>query len=70
MSKERLEGRGGVIDQDKTAPPVDDGVAVVIKLSFIRVSELGENAIEGVASLTTMVSVAVSEPPVLVAVMV
>ena len=70
VSNERPEGRVGVIDHDKTAPPVDDGVAVVIEVPFVRVSELGEKAIEGVASLTTIVSVAVSEPPVLVAVMV
>tara|TARA_B100001564_G_scaffold357959_1_gene375432 strand:- start:888 stop:1148 length:261 start_codon:yes stop_codon:yes gene_type:complete len=70
VSNERPEGRVGVIDHDKTAPPVDDGVAVVIEVPLVRVSEFGEKTIEGVASLTTIVSVAVSEPPVLVAVMV
>lgn len=53
-----------------TVPPVDDGVVDVIAVPLVRVNEFVENAIEGVASLTVMVRVAVSVPPVLVAVMV
>ena len=53
-----------------TAPPVDEGEVVGIAVPLVRVNEFVENAIEGVASLTVMVRVAVSVPPVFVAVMV
>ena len=45
-------------------------VAVVIAVPFVKVIELGLYAMEGAISLTTMVTVAVSLPAVLVAVMV
>jgi len=45
-------------------------VAVVIAVPFVNVSEFGLYAMEGAMSLTTMVTVAVSLPPVLVAVIV
>ena len=70
MSKERPVGNVGVIAQVTTVPPPEVGVAVVIAVPFVRVYVLGEYAMTGAASLTTMVIVAVSLPPVLVAVMV
>jgi hypothetical protein len=45
-------------------------VAVVIAMSLVNVKEVVAYEIIGEASLTTMVMVAVSLPPVLVAVMV
>ena len=60
-----------MISQFITTPPVEVGVAVVIALSLIRVSELGLYAtVEGATSLTWIVTVAVSLPPALVAVIV
>ena len=53
-----------------TAPPVDVTVAVVIGVPFSNVRELGLYEIDGAISLTTIVTVAVSVPPVLVAVIV
>ena len=70
VSKERPAESVGDMSHVTTAPPVDDGVVVDIAVPLVRVNELVENAIEGVASLTVMVRVAVSNPPVLVAVMV
>ena len=45
-------------------------VSVVIAVPFSRVSEVELYVIEGAISLTTMVTLAVSVPPVLVAVIV
>ena len=69
-SIERPAGRVGEIAQVTTVPPPVVGEAVVIAVPFVRVYEFGEYAITGAASLTTMVIVAVSLPPVLVAVIV
>ena len=64
-------GRDGEIDQDVAVPPPVVGVTVDIVVPLISVSELGEYVTEdGARSLTTMVTVAVSLPPVLVAVIV
>lgn len=41
LSNDNPAGRAGVISQFVTAPPVEVGVAVVIALSLVRVSELG-----------------------------
>ena len=58
-----------MISQFVTAPPLEVGVAVVIALSLVRVSELGLYATEdGATSFTWMVTVAVSLPPALLAV--
>ena len=71
LSNDNPAGRAGVISQFITTPPVEVGVAVVIALSLIRVSELGLYAtVEGATSLTWIVTVAVSLPPALVAVIV
>ena len=51
-------------------PPLVVGVSVVIGLFRVRVSEVELYVMVGVTSLTTMVTLAVSVPPVLVAVIV
>ena len=58
------------MDQVTTAPPVEVGVDVVMATSFVNVYDVGEYAIIGTASFTTMVTVVVSLPPELVAVIV
>ena len=68
-SKDKPAGKEGETDHEVTVPPVIDGVTVVIAVPFVNVNEFGLYAKEdGVTSLTTMVTVAVSLPPVLVAV--
>ncbi len=68
-SKIKPVGSVGEADQEVTVPPVIDGVTVVMAVPFVNVNEFGLYAKEdGVTSLTTMVTVAVSLPPVLVAV--
>ena len=64
-------GRDGEIDQEVTGPPLVVGVTVVMAVPFVSVNELGLYVSEdGATSLTTMVTVAVSLPPVFPAVMV
>ena len=41
-SKDKPAGRDGVIDQDVIAPPLFDGVTVVIAVSLVRAKELVE----------------------------
>ena len=68
-SKIKPVGSVGEADQEVTVPPVIDGVTVVMAVPFVNVNEFGLYAKEdGATSLTTMVTVAVSLPPVLVAV--
>ena len=69
-SIERPDGRDGETVHPVTAPPLTVGVAVVIAMSLVNVKEVVVYEIIGEASFTTMVMVAVSLPPVLVAVMV
>ena len=63
-------GRDGEIDQEVTGPPLVVGVTVVMAVPFVSENELGLYETFGVTSLTTMVTVAVSLPPVLLAVIV
>jgi len=52
-------------------PPLTVGVVVVIEVPFVNVNELGlYERPDGATSLTTIVTVAVSLPPVLLAVIV
>ena len=68
-SKIKPVGSVGEADQEVTVPPVIDGVTVVMAVPFVNVNEFGLYAKEdGLTSFTTMVTVAVSLPPVLVAV--
>ena len=53
-----------------TAPPVEVTAVVVMAVPLVRVNEVVLYAIDGAMSLTVMEIDAVSEPPVLVAVMV
>ena len=70
VSNERPADSTGEIDQVTTVPPPEVGVAVVMAVPFVKVYVFGEYAITGAASLTTMVIVAVSLPPVFDAVIV
>ena len=71
VEKDSPAGSVPVSDHDTTAPPSEVGVAVVMAESFVKVRKLGLYETEdGAISLTTIVTVAVSVPPVLVAVMV
>tara|TARA_B100000003_G_scaffold195696_1_gene197973 strand:- start:101 stop:451 length:351 start_codon:yes stop_codon:yes gene_type:complete len=68
-SSERPAGRVGETDQEVTVPPLTVGVTVVMAVPLVRVNEFGLYVRdEGATSLTTMVTVAVVLPPVLLAV--
>ena len=69
-SRERPAGSVGDTAQEVIVPPPTVGVSVVIVVPFSKVSELDPYAIVGATSFTTMVILAVSVPPVLVAVIV
>ncbi len=70
-SRERPAGSEGDSDQPVTAPPLAEGVTVVMAVSLVNVNEFGLYVNEaGAISLTTMVTAAVVLPPVLLAVMV
>ena len=69
-SKERPAGRLGETDHEVMVPPPTVGVSVVMAVPFTRVRELEPYEMVGGTSLTTMVMLAVSVPPVLVAVIV
>ena len=70
-SKDKPAGSDGDTDQEVIVPPLTVGVTVVIAVPLVSVNELGLYVSEdGATSLTTMVTVAVSLPPVFAAVMV
>ena len=69
-SRDNPAGKDGETDQEVIVPPPTVGVSVVMVVPFSRVSELEPYEIVGGTSLTTMVRLAVSVPPVLVAVIV
>tara|TARA_B100001079_G_scaffold55555_1_gene46459 strand:- start:756 stop:1115 length:360 start_codon:yes stop_codon:yes gene_type:complete len=69
-SRERPAGKPGETVHEVIVPPLTVGVSVVMVVPFSRVSELDPYEIVGGTSLTTMVTLAVSVPPVLVAVIV
>ena len=70
-SKDKPAGSEGETDHEVMVPPLTVGVVVVIAVPFVSVNELGlYERPEGATSLTTMVTVAVSLPPVLLAVIV
>ena len=62
------EGSAGEIDHETTAPPPVVGVMDVIATPFVRIEELVLYVTVGAATLTSIVTVAVALPPVLVAV--
>ena len=69
-SRERPAGRLGETDHEVMVPPPTVGVSVVMVVPLTRVRELVPYEMVGGTSLTTIVMLAVSVPPVLVAVMV
>ena len=70
-SKDKPAGSDGDIDQLVIVPPFTVGVAVVMAVPLVKVNTLGLYVSdEGATSLTTIVTVTVSLPPVLVAVIV
>ena len=70
-SKDKPAGSEGDTDHEVMVPPLTVGVVVVIAVPLVSENELGLYVIDdGATSLTTMVTVAVSLPPVLLAVMV
>lgn len=69
VSKDKPAGSVGVIAHEVIAPPLAVGVAVVMVTSFVSENGFPLKATDaGAASLTTMVTVVVALPPVLVAV--
>ena len=70
MSSDKPAGRDGDTEYETTVPPDDVTVAVVMAVPLVNVKEFVLYVIDGAISLTTMVTLAVSVPPVLVAVMV
>ena len=70
-SKDKPAGSVGETDHDVIVPPLTVGVVVVIAVPLVNVKVLGlYDKEDGAMSLTTMVTLAVSLPPVLLAVMV
>ena len=71
MSRERPAGKAGDIDHEATGPPLAVGVSAVMAVPFSAVNKLGLNVIpDGAATSTSMVTVVVALPPVLLAVIV
>ena len=70
VSRDKPAGSDGDTEYETTVPPVEVTESVVIAVPFSSVREVEVYEIDGVISFTTMVIVAVSVPPVLVAVIV
>ena len=70
VSSDSPAGSDGETEYETTVPPVDVTEVVVMAVPLVRVNEVVLYAIDGAMSLTTIVTLAVSVPPVLVAVMV
>ena len=69
VSKLSPAGSAGEIDQDATGPPLAVGVTGVMAVPFSIVNVLGVNVMaDGAATITSIVSVAVTLPPELDAV--
>ena len=69
-SRDKPAGSDGETDQEVMAPPLVVGVNVVMAVPFSKMREFELYEIDGATSLTTMVMLAVSVPPVLFAVIV
>ena len=70
VSRAKPAGSDGDTEYETTAPPVEVTESVVIAVPFSSVREVEVYEIDGVISFTTIVILAVSVPPVLVAVIV
>jgi len=69
-SRDKPAGSDGETDQEVMAPPLVVGVNVVMAVPFSKVREFELYEIDGATSLTMIVMLAVSVPPVLFAVIV
>ena len=70
VSSDKPAGSDGETEYDTTVPPVDVTDVVVMAVPLVNVNEFVLYEMTGAISLTTMVIVALSLPPVLVAVIV
>ena len=70
VSRAKPAGSDGETEYEMTVPPVDATEAVVMAVPLVNVNELVLYEMTGAMSLTTMVIVALSLPPVLFAVIV
>jgi len=70
VSNDKPAGSDGETEYDTTLPPVEVTVAVVMAVPLVNVKEFVLYVIDGAMSLTVIVTLAVSVPPVLVAVIV
>ena len=70
VSSDKPAGSDGDTEYETTVPPVDVTDVVVIAVPLVNVNEFVLYEMTGAISLTTMVTLAVSVPPVLVAVIV
>jgi len=69
VEKARPAGSDGETAQEMTVPPLEVGVEAVIVVPFVNVTGLSVyETDDGIISLTTMVTVVVALPPVLVSV--
>ena len=68
-SMESPDGRDGLTDHEVIVPPFTVGVTAVIAVPLVRVNEFGlYESEEGATSMTSMVRITLSLPPVLLAV--
>jgi len=70
VSSDNPAGSDGETEYETTVPPVDVTEVVVIAVPLVNVKEFVLYVIAGAISLTVIVTLAVSVPPVLVAVIV
>tara|TARA_Y100000766_G_scaffold192339_1_gene165372 strand:- start:126 stop:452 length:327 start_codon:yes stop_codon:yes gene_type:complete len=70
VSSDSPAGRDGETEYETTVPPVDVTEVVVMAVPLVKVKEFVLYVIDGAISLTVIVTLAVSVPPVLVAVIV
>ena len=70
VSSDNPAGSDGETEYETTVPPVDVTEVVVMAVPLVKVKEFVLYVIDGAISLTVIVTLAVSVPPVLVAVIV
>ena len=70
VSSDNPAGSDGETEYETTVPPVDVTEVVVMAVPLVNVKEFVLYVIAGAISLTVIVTLAVSVPPVLVAVIV
>tara|TARA_B100001287_G_scaffold151255_1_gene127275 strand:- start:434 stop:661 length:228 start_codon:yes stop_codon:yes gene_type:complete len=70
VSSDKPAGSDGETEYETTVPPVDVTEVVVMAVPLVNVKEFVLYVIDGAMSLTIIVTLAVSVPPVLVAVIV